>query len=160
MSEEYIYASIVQREKLRAFRKLLTVVKAVCLILMIAMDVLFIAKGYLGVGCITIGLTLLLVFSRSCDRFILLRRRKKSPFWNQDVRIELDEDGFRQSSELSNSSLRWGAFTKGIGVKDGFLIFQGPHGHVWLPLTAFRDEPRREAVAELLKASLTKYDEA
>jgi hypothetical protein len=94
------------------------------------------------------------------DRFILARRRRKSPFWNQSVRIELDEEALRESSELAASSARWEAFTRCIGVRDGFLLYQGPYVFYWLPITAFFDGPQREAMAEFLKRKVKKYEEA
>jgi hypothetical protein len=160
ISADWLADAYRQQEKIRVARKILTSIKVLCLVMMVALDALLVAKALYIPALVTVSLTLLLIFSRSFDRYVLARRRKSSPFWNKTVRVEMDDDGFRESSDLISSEVRWDAFTRCVALPDGFLLYHGPTIWRWLPFSAFVDNPSPELVREFLKSKVRKYERA
>jgi hypothetical protein len=159
-SEEFLHQAVVEHGKIRFARKVMTVVKGLCLVCLLAISaLLFFGMRNVGGGSLFIGFSLLLVFSRSIDRHLLRWRFRKSPYWNRRIRVELVEDGVRTSSELGDSTVLWPAFTRVVGLRHGFLLYQGPQVFNWLPLSAFQSAPSRDSIAALLRAKAIRYEE-
>jgi len=159
-SKDSLHEAILQQENLKITRKLMTVMKGVCLVCLLAISALmFFGLKQTGVGFLFIAFALLLIFSRVADRHILGARLRKSPYWNHRIRIEIAEEGVRTTSDLGTGIMHWEAFTYAVGAKKGFILYLGPYEFVWLPLSTFLDSPDRGAVAALLRAKIKKYEE-
>lgn len=60
----------------------------------------------------------------------------KSPFRNDQLTIQLDEEGFHAFSSKQDVKLSWEVFTRVAHFRDGFLLFQGPKMFNWIPFSS------------------------
>lgn len=97
---------------------------------------------------------LLLVQGSRIDYFFLKRRLKKSPFYRDDIQVELSDSGVCVSSARSQTALQWSAFTKARRLSDGFLVFVGPTVFFWWPDAALTAGALDE-VKRLLEAKIS-----
>jgi hypothetical protein len=160
IDENWLTQASRRQENLKMTRKVLTAIKALCLLMLLGIDALLVSERFYFPASITVGLTLLLIFSRSFDRYVFARRSRKSPFWEQDVKVELDDDAFRESCSLASSTVQWPAFTRCVSLSDGFLLYHGPNIWRWLPLMSFEDRPTRESIDEFLAAKVKRFERA
>jgi hypothetical protein len=157
-SEDFLNEALLHHGKTKTSRKVFSATKVVCLVLLLGLSALmFVDSKFIG-GAIFIGFSALLIFSRSIDGYFVTRRFRKSPYWNSRIKMLLDESGVSTVSELGTTSLRWNAFTAAIGLKEGFLLYQGPGVFNWLP-TRFFTQPDRTQIADFLKSQVKKYEE-
>jgi hypothetical protein len=90
------------------------------------------------------------------DYWFAKRRFRKSPFYLQKVKVSLDASGFEVATEISTAKLDWRAFTRGIRLADGFLLFTEPKTPQWLPDRALCEGEVSEAQA-LLRREVPGY---
>jgi hypothetical protein len=91
------------------------------------------------------------------DRALIRHQFRKSPYCGSDVTIQMDNDGFRASQDQGNVDLRWNAFTKARRLKNGILLFQGPHVYNWLPDNALEDIGALEEAEKLIRANVPDF---
>ena len=90
------------------------------------------------------------------DYWFAKRRLHKSPFHLQEATVRLDGNGYEVSTGLSTARLDWRAFTRGIRVADGFLLFTDPRTPHWLPDRALTEGSVAEA-KDLLQRQVARY---
>jgi hypothetical protein len=108
------------------------------------------------IGAVLCAFLFFLAMGPRLDYFFLKRRLKKSPFYGDQIRIEISDDGVVVKTERSVSALQWSAFTKAKRTNSGFLVFTEPTQFHWWP-DAFlvAGEPRH--VDKLLKRKVALY---
>lgn len=67
------------------------------------------------------------------DSWIIRRRFRKSPYYNDDLSIRLAESGFHAIGQNTRMDIGWSTYTKARRFKDGLLLLQGPYVFNWLP---------------------------
>ncbi|HEY2343942.1 MAG TPA: YcxB family protein [Chthoniobacteraceae bacterium] len=65
-------------------------------------------------------------------------------------------DGVTIQSDKSASQISWDAYTSAQRLKDGFLLFQGPHLFNWLPFAAIVEGSVEDAES-LLRDNVADY---
>ena len=91
------------------------------------------------------------------DSFVLRRRFKKSPYYNDQLIITISDQGLEAIGKSSSVRMEWNIFTKARRFNDGMLLFQGPHVFNWLPNVAAVEPTTVQAANELIKANVTEY---
>jgi hypothetical protein len=99
-----------------------------------------IALGALGtyadiatlVGCAAFMLFLLLLGPR-IDYFVLRRRWRRVPQFNEEMRIEVSEQRIATSSVRSSATADWSAYECVVEFPDGVLLYDAPWNYFWLP---------------------------
>ena len=105
----------------------------------------------------TLGVFLvLLIVGRRLDERVNQWRLRKSPFFNESIRIELYEDEVRLITSKSKSQAIWSVFTKARRFKDGFMLFQGGRASSWLPINTMV-EGTDEETEQLLRSRIPDY---
>ncbi|MBI4746934.1 MAG: YcxB family protein [Acidobacteria bacterium] len=97
-------------------------------------------------------------FQRLIEEKIIRWRFVSSPYRNDRLTIEFSEDGFHGWSEIQNSTLHWGVFSKVVQFKDGFLLFQGPNLCNWIPITSLANPNQVSELLDLLKRKIPKFE--
>lgn len=95
-------------------------------------------------------LTLIPLWGSLIDRFIIIYKLKKSPFFNNNISVKIDQDGLHNSDNHSNLDLSWSAITKSRKFCDGFMLFTGPNIYNWLPDSSLMpgEKDQLEKIAE------------
>jgi hypothetical protein len=76
---------------------------------------------------------LLLAFAARLDNWLVHRRFRKSPYYDDDMVVRLSDDGVFLRGRAAETRLEWSIITKARRFADGLLLFQGPHLFNWLP---------------------------
>jgi hypothetical protein len=128
-------------------------VKIVCFLgLALLFGICVWAKIYYVAALLAFFIALLLVGPR-IDYWVMKWRLRKSPFYQHKMRIEVQKEGFKETSEISTTELKWPAFTRAVRLKDGFLVFSGPRHFHWWPDAALV-EGRVQDIELLLQEKL------
>jgi YcxB-like protein len=98
----------------------------------------------------------LLALGPRINIWLMLRRLRRSPFYNSDVLMTVTPDGYISQSEGSRSELTWRAFTKIRRLRDGFLVFMGVDNCYWWPDSAISTGSVPE-VESTLRAAVADY---
>lgn len=105
-----------------------------------------------AVGSLVLGS--LVIFPHKLDEFLTKHNVRNSPHCNAELTVTISEDGFRVSSLLEDSLLKWAAFTKSLIFDDGALLFQGPKVVHWIPRGAMHNPNEFNALADLVRSKL------
>lgn len=103
-----------------------------------------------------VALVLLMFNGHLIDYWLIKRRFRRSPYWNDNMVSNLTAEGLHAVGSHSDSKLGWAVFTKARYFRDGFLLFQGPGLFNWLPDAALSDGSRAE-VESLIQAHVEDY---
>ena len=107
-------------------------------------------------GAICLTFLILIFFSGAIERWNIKRTLAKSPYNNDDLRIDFSENGFHAFSTKQDVKLAWPIFNRVSHFKDGFLLFQGPKVFNWIPFSAL--EPGAvEELETLLRTHITTH---
>ena len=99
---------------------------------------------------------ILIFFSGAIEKWNIGRSLAKSPYNNDDLRIEFTEAGFHAFSAKQDVKLAWPIFNRVAHFKDGFLLFQGPKIFNWVPFSSL--EPGTvEELETLLRTHITQH---
>lgn len=109
---------------------------------------------------VTIGVIGALVLGWPIDSWLASNRFKKSPYYNDDLTVELSEEGFNSAGGNNKINLTWDAFTKARRFPDGLLLFQGPYVCNWLPDAKLESPATAEMAAELVRSKVSDYRNA
>ena len=77
-------------------------------------------------------LTLLLLGPR-IDYFILRRRWRRVPQFNEELRLEVSDKHLLSSSPKSSGTTQWSAYMRAVQHADGVLMYSTPWQYFWLP---------------------------
>lgn len=88
---------------------------------------------------------------RRLDEWLARRRFRKSPYYDDPVRVEVSDDGLWIKGLKSDTRLTWEAFSRAVRFPDGWLLLQGPGVGNWLPDAARRDGESNESLDELVQ---------
>ena len=155
-SQAYVLQSIARYRDQLPKRLLRLTLKGVCFLGLTLLVVLgLLAKAVLVSGLFAFFVLLLLLGPR-IDYWLLLRRFRKSPFYNNAVVTTLAENSYKCECETAKVELSWRTFTKGYRMRDGFLIFDIYKQFHWWPDSALKEGSVAE-VEQLLQKSLPNY---
>lgn len=117
---------------------ILKVFLALCLVAVFAVFILSTILFRAPVAIILIPMIFLwlLRYSHLIDEWLIIRRFRKSPFYNEHYQAVLSPDGFTATGNLSTVQYNWAVFTEAHRMEDGFLLLQGPRVFSWLPMSA------------------------
>ena len=79
------------------------------------------------------ALTFIPFWGSLIENYILRRKLKKSPFYNNIVSVKINEEGLKNSDNHASLELAWSAITKAREFPDGYMLFTGPNVYYWLP---------------------------
>ena len=82
---------------------------------------------------------------------------RKSPYENDELTIQISEDGYHATSSKQDVKLQWNAFTRVAHFSDGFLLFQGPKMFNWIPFCSLAPSEIAE-VERLLKKHIQEHE--
>lgn len=156
---DFLTEATMRYRRQHGSRRLIIAVKTSAAFLLIALTVwLFVNKSY-GVAAFFVPLIFLLAFGHHLDLWWVRRRFQKSPYANEDedLRVEISDEGFQAKSPKQDTKLTWAVFTKVVHFQDGFLLFQGPHFFNWIPVRLLKDAGQVELLGQLSKARVSKH---
>lgn len=165
-NEEYILSSIERYRRQRQVYPWFIAVKIVCalgLALLIGIIVYgAIASPGKSWPLVLIALVLgvfllLLVQGPRIDYFFLKRRLRKSPFYGDELKILISQEGVAVNTPRSQTSLKWSAFTRARRLASGFLLFTEPTVFHWWPDSALAQGTLAE-VTTLLRQNVAAYE--
>lgn len=117
--------------------------------------------GMLAVLVIGFGQWLLALFfallivgayqGRRLDEWLARRRFRKSPYYDNQIRVEVSDDGVWIKGSKIDTRLTWEAFSRAVRFTDGWLLLQGPGVGNWLPDAVFREDESTERLDELVR---------
>ncbi|MEM1293997.1 MAG: YcxB family protein [Verrucomicrobiota bacterium] len=114
------------------------VFKILRILLLVPLAFLFYATLQTGetiLMVVIILIALLLLFSKVIERWMLIQSFRNSPFRNEQISIQLTDEGYIGEGTVGSTKLGWTAFTKAVRFEDGLLLFQGPGLNNWLPFS-------------------------
>lgn len=94
---------------------------------------------------------------RKYEDWSALRRFRKSPYYDQQTRIEFRDDGVYTKSELSESRVDWAAFTRVSHFRDGFLLIEDSQVAQWIAVKSLVDPDSIEQLQELLRQKIADH---
>lgn len=89
----------------------------------------------------------------------VLRKFRKSPFYNEHVVLKFDETGLHEISGQSDGHFPWSSFTSAVHFEGGTLLFSGPKHFRWIPTEAFANPTQIPEFEQLLRVNLNEYKE-
>ncbi|RYD54486.1 MAG: YcxB family protein [Verrucomicrobiaceae bacterium] len=125
------------------------------LVLMPATIFAFSTKDHMH-ALICLTFLILIFFSGALEKWRLKRAIAKSPFNDDELRVEFSESGFHAFSAKQDVKLAWNVFSRVAHFRDGFLLFQGPKLFNWIPFSAL--EPGGlEELETLLRTNIANH---
>jgi hypothetical protein len=91
--------------------------------------------GFL-VALVPLTFLFLLALGPRIDYWFMKRRLKKSPFYGNELLINVAESGVSLTTPGSKTELSWSVFTMAHYLSDGILVFLGPSQFEWWPNAA------------------------
>ena len=138
-------------------RRLILAVKVFAGLLLMAFAVLLIVNKSYAAAAFFVLLIFMLACGHHFDLWWMRRRFQKSPYANEDLRVDISDEGFQVKSPKQDTKLTWAVFTKVVHFQDGFLLFQGPHSFSWIPIRFLKEASQLELLERLLKAKVSKH---
>ena len=86
------------------------------------------------------------------DAWLLRRRFRKSPYYNDEIALAISDEGIHGSGRSSETRLNWSIITKARRFSDRLLLFQGPQVFHWLPNAAAVDPTDVADLERLVRA--------
>lgn len=114
-------------------RHLRRVLKVICALGLVMLLLVAIAAGIFLLGAAAVIFLVCLVLGPALDARVMARRFRKSPFHDQQCRIELGAERFIACDPKSRVELSWDAFTTARRHENGFVLHTGPQLFYWLP---------------------------
>lgn len=165
-NEEYILSSVERYRRQRQVYPWFIAVKIICA-LGLALLIGIIIYGVLAwpgksgplvlIALVFTVFFLLLGQGPRIDYFFLKRRLRKSPFYGDELKILISQDGVAVNTPRSQTSLKWSAFTRARRLASGFLLFTEPTTFHWWPDAALA-QGTLEEVANLLRQNVASYE--
>jgi hypothetical protein len=91
------------------------------------------------------------------DKWLMKRRLRKSPVWNDNVAFTFSGEGVYVTTRDSESKIAWSGFTKARRFRDGLLLFQGPQFYNWLPDAAATTPEAPTEVLRLVRENVREF---
>ncbi len=165
-NEDHIFSSIEQYRRQRRVYPWFIAVKVACALGLAALLAIIIYGVVTSIGKtgplvliagVPVFFLLLLVLGSRIDNFFLKRRLKKSPFYGDEIIIDISDSGVAVSTPRSQAALQWSVFTTARRLGAGFLVFTGPTAFDWWPDAALAGGTLNE-VERLLRANIADYE--
>ncbi|MEY2467028.1 MAG: hypothetical protein QOD03_1549 [Verrucomicrobiota bacterium] len=157
-SPEFLTEAMVRYRQQHRTRWLLTLIKIISFLLLVALGVFITSEGEWIIGLFFAMISALLLFSQRIGLWWMRRSFLKSPFYNEDLTIEISHEAYHVKGSKQDSKLSWSLFSKIVCMPDGFLLFQGPSFFNWIPYSALEDPNQREELKALLRDKTPNYD--
>lgn len=97
-----------------------------------------------------------ILFPNHLTRWLMLHRFRKSPFYNEPARTEIDDDGLRVKTPATESRSAGTTCTEAREFKDGLLLLHGPGMFRWLPFQRIALGTQSEAMA-ITRSKVARY---
>ena len=97
---------------------------------------------------------LLLAVGPRFDYWLMRRRWRRHPQFNEVLRIEITDSGLSFATPKSSGTTLWSAYTKAVERRSGVLLYAGSWDYLWLPDKALIAGSAAEA-RDLMKANLS-----
>ena len=131
-------------------------IKLVCALGLIALGALAAYADLAAlVGFAAFMLCLLLLGPR-IDYFILRRRWRRVPQFNEELKIEVSEERIASSSVRSSATAAWAAYVRAIEFSDGVLLYDAPWNYFWLPDSGIETGTPQD-VRAILRSNISDY---
>ena len=131
--------------------------KIVCALGLLALLALGIAAEiYFLIGFAAFFLALLAVGPRF-DYWLMRRRWRRHPQFNELLRVEATDTGLTFSTSKTSGNASWSAYTGAISKPLGVLLYSTKWDYLWLPDDAIV-EGTTEELRNLLRSKLTVQD--
>ncbi len=155
-NDDLVIGAIEKYRSQNASKPIRLIFKGVCYFAMLALLALCIYAGVWFIGIVPLIFIVLLALGPRLDYWLLKKRIRKSPFYDNSLVVKITDGGFECTSDKSKTSLSWAAFSKGRRFPDGFLLFSGVNELFWWADDALSSGTIEE-VDILLKANLADY---
>ncbi len=157
LTDDYIIESYSRHRARQHSRWFRWIVKLICAVGMLAL----LAFGIYADIAVVIGISafflLLLLTGPQFDYFILRRRWRRIPQYNDDLRIVVSEQHLASSSSKTTATSEWSAYIGALQFSDGVLLYSAPWDFFWLPDSAIVAGTPGESRA-ILNASISNYN--
>jgi hypothetical protein len=132
-SEEFLLTSLARYRKQLGWYGWFRSLKVVAGLLIAILAAGAFYADALTIGAVLVAFMVLLFAAPTIDAWIIRRRFRKSPFYDDDIVSRLTDQGLEVSGRDSEVRIGWPIYTKCRRFADGLLLFQGPHLFNWLP---------------------------
>jgi len=156
-SEDFLVAANVRYRRQHPWHRFSHGVNGVLAFMLLALGAFFalMVKLWLVIPFGAIAGSLFL--GQPIDAWILRRRFRKSPYYNDAISLTLSDEGFLGVGRTSEARLQWPVFTKARRFSDGLLLFQGPQVFHWLPDSAAAFPGAIEETERLVRAHVKDF---
>ena len=136
LDDDYLMEAVRKYRRQHWSRCSFLAVKLPASLILAGLAVWAVTRQSWGLAVLFSTLIALLLCAHFLDYCIIRRRFRKSPYRGEYFTVILSADGYHSTGVKSDVRLTWDAFTKACRFNNGFLIFQGPGGYNWLPVSA------------------------
>ncbi|TWT66107.1 YcxB family protein [Allorhodopirellula solitaria] len=105
-------------------------------------------------SAVMFAMAVFMFFPHKIDNFFARRNFRRSPYCNTEHTMRFSDQGLESSSDVQESTLKWGAFSQAVIFPDGILIFQGPKMVHWIPDDSLQRSSDAERLRELVTSKL------
>ena len=158
LTQEHVVETYAQqRTQQKSFLWLAWPMKIVCALGLLALFALGVfAKIYILIGGSAFFLLLLGVGPRF-DYWLMRRRWKRHPQFNELLRLEVTDSGLTFATPKSSGTAQWSAYTKAVARASGVLLYSGSWDYFWLPDKGIIEGSAAE-VRDLVRAKVQAQD--
>jgi hypothetical protein len=156
VSDEHMLQGLARFRESQEFLRRIMALKFFALIGLAALiTILIVARTWGGVFFLS-ALLVLLIISPRFDGWRFRRNLRKSPFYMNEVKFVMSQDGCEICDPISSTTLKWPVFHKAIRFPDGFLLLIGTDQFYWLTIATLV-EGSADEVNELIARAIGKY---
>ncbi len=158
-SEDHLITSLLRHRQQIWWRRPFIGLKWLLATILGALLVLVVLKGAGALSGVLGGILGMLVLGWPIDVWLIRKRFRKSPFYNDEIAFSISESGVHVVGRDSEVRLGWVIFTRARRFSDGLLLLQGPGLCNWLPDSAATDKAAIADAQELARANIKDYRE-
>jgi hypothetical protein len=98
----------------------------------------------------------LLLLGPRIDYFIIRRRWKRVPQFNEEMKVEMSGTQISSSSAKAAGTSAWSNYVKATQHRDGVMLYNAPWNYFWLPDSALVKGTSEQA-RELIRSAIPQY---
>lgn len=119
---------------------------------------ILVTKGFNPLGFFVIILAVLFLLFPLFARRMAIKHYASRPDRDRMVSWEFSQDGIVSKTEVSSAKLEWRMLARVLQTKKGFLFYQNEQVFEWVPTHAFRNPADADALADLARSRVKRFD--
>lgn len=119
---------------------------------------ILVTKGFNPLGFFVIIMSVLFLMFPLLARRMALKHYASRPDRDRLVSWEFSQDGIVSKTEISSSKMEWRMLSRVLQTKRGFLLYRNEQVFEWVPAHAFRSPGDIDALAEMARARVKRFD--